>query len=300
MSAGTHETLVHRLAQMLIRLNQGEKLDPAQLADEFGVNLRTIQRDLNERFSYLPLFRADGRYHLDPAILGKLTTKDVERFAGLAGVQGLFPALGDDFFREIFDSRIQDALLVRGHNYESLAGHEKIFTHLERAIVQGKQISIAYQSSAGGKDYPSLSPYRLINTKGIWYLAATDVGKLKTFALTKIQRTTILEESFQRDPAIDSAIKDQDGVWLSETPFEVVLKISKEVSSYFKRRKLVANQVIDKELEDGGLLISTKVGHANQIVPIVRYWIPHVRIISPESLQKELEQSLTDYLARID
>ena len=54
MSAGTHETLVHRLAQMLIRLNQGEKLDPAQLADEFGVNLRTIQRDLNERFSYLP------------------------------------------------------------------------------------------------------------------------------------------------------------------------------------------------------------------------------------------------------
>ena len=297
MSAGTHETLVHRLAQMLIRLNQGEKLDPAQLADEFGVNLRTIQRDINERFSYLPLFRADGRYHLDPAILGKLTTKDVERFAGLAGVQGLFPALGDDFLREIFDSRIQEALLVRGHNYESLAGYERTFTQLERAIVQGQKISIAYQSSGGSKDYPSLSPYRLINTKGIWYLAATDGGKLKTYALTKIQRLVLLEETFQHDPTIDSTIKDQDGVWLSETPFEVVLKISNEVSSYFKRRKLVANQIIEKELEDGGLLISAKVGHANQIVPIVRYWIPHVQIISPESLQRDLNLTLNRYLA---
>ncbi len=61
MAVGTHETLVHRLAQMLIRLNQGEKIDPADLANEFGVNLRTIQRDLNERFSYMPLVRSSGR-----------------------------------------------------------------------------------------------------------------------------------------------------------------------------------------------------------------------------------------------
>ena len=107
---------------MLIRLNQGEKIDPADLANEFGVNLRTIQRDLNERFSYLPLLRTNGRYHLDPAVLGKLTTKDIHRFAGLAGVRGLFPAFGDDFLRELFDTRVQEALLVRGHNYESLVG----------------------------------------------------------------------------------------------------------------------------------------------------------------------------------
>lgn len=37
---------------MLVKLNQGEKLDPESLAQEFGVNLRTIQRDLNERFAH--------------------------------------------------------------------------------------------------------------------------------------------------------------------------------------------------------------------------------------------------------
>jgi hypothetical protein len=68
------------------------------------------------------------------------------------------------------------------------------------------------------------------------------------------------------------------------------------VAGYFKRRKLIANQIIEKELEDGGLIISAKVGHPNQVVPIVRYWIPHIRIISPEGLQAEMEKELAEYL----
>ena len=49
-----HDTLVYRLCNILGKLNQGEKLDPHRLALEFNVNARTIQRDLNERFDYLP------------------------------------------------------------------------------------------------------------------------------------------------------------------------------------------------------------------------------------------------------
>ena len=77
---------------------------------------------------------------------------------------------------------------------------------------------------------------------------------------------------------------------------EVVLKVTREVASYFKRRKLIANQVIEKELEDGGLIVSCKVAHPNQILPIVRYWLPQVRIISPEGLQADLEAQLQAYL----
>lgn len=78
----------------------------------------------------------------------------------------------------------------------------------------------------------------------------------------------------------------------------MVLKVNADVASYFKRRKLIANQVIEKELADGGLLISAKVGHQNQVLPILRYWIPHIRVISPESWQVELEQGIEDYLRR--
>ncbi len=299
MAFGNHDTLVYRLAQMLIKLNQGEKLDPLALADEFGVNLRTIQRDLNERFAYLPLQKTDGRYHLDATFLGKLSTKDVERFAGLAGVRGLFPSLNDDFLRDIFDSRVQDTLLVKGHNYENLAGKEQQFKELEKAIIARQQVSFDYRKAEGVKHYATASPYKLLNLKGIWYLAAVDGEKLKTFSFAKLDHVKVLDSAFGWSKDVDDRLAAEDGIWFTETQQEVVLKVSAEVAGYFKRRKLIANQVIEKELADGGLLISTKVGHQNQILPIIRYWLPHIRVISPESIQAELETALSDYLKRI-
>lgn len=296
MSSDNHDTLVYRLAQILVKLNQGEKLNPSTLADDFGVNLRTIQRDLNERFAYLPLQKTDGRYHLDPTFLGKLSTKDVERFAGLAGVRGLFPSLNDEFLRDIFDTRVQGALLVKGHNYENLAGKEQQFRELEKAIVAKRQVAFDYQKSEGLKHYVEVSPYKLVNHKGIWYLAAMDGEKLKSFSFTKISGLKVLESIYQWSKEIDTRLADEDGIWLSEDRQEVVLKINREVAGYFKRRKLIANQVIEKELADGGLLISAKVCHPNQVLPIIRYWLPHIRIISPESWQQKLEQGLAQYL----
>ena len=168
MTAANHDTLVYRLAQMLVKLNQGEKLDPQALADEFGCNLRTIQRDLNERFAYLPLFKTGGRYYLEPIFLGKLSTRDIERFASLAGVRGLFPSLSDDFLRDIFDTRIQSALLVKGHHYESLAGKEALFRQLEQAIVARHHVSFDYQKDEGTMHYAAVAAFKLVNHKGIW------------------------------------------------------------------------------------------------------------------------------------
>ncbi len=296
MSSDNHDTLVYRLAQMLVKLNQGEKLDPRSLAEEFAVNLRTIQRDLNVRFAYLPLQKTEGLYHLDPTFLGKLTTRDVERFASLAGVRGLFPSLSDDFLRDIFDTRMQSALLVKGHNYEDIAGKEALFRQLEQAIVARRHVAIKYRKEDGSKNYESLAPYKLVNHKGIWYLAARDGDKLKTFAFTRIENLRILDSHFAPDASIDKVLVEEEGIWFGEEKKEIVLKIAKEVAGYFKRRRLIANQVIEKELEDGGLIVSAKVGHPNQVLPIVRYWIPHIRIISPEGLQAEMERELTGYV----
>jgi len=296
MASDNHDTLVYRLAQMLVKLNQGEKLNPQALAEEFGVNLRTIQRDLNVRFAYLPLQKTGGYYRLDPTFLGKLNIKDIDRFAGLAGVRGLFPSLSDEFLRDIFDARIQAAVMVKGHNYENMAGKEALFRTLEQAIVGRQYIAFDYQKDAGLKSYADVAPFKLINHKGIWYLAARDGEKLKSFSFAKIQNLHILESRFPADPNVERRLAEEDGIWLTDDKKEIVLKIGSEVAGYFKRRKLIANQVIEKELEDGGLIVSAKVGHPNQVVPIVRYWIPHIRIISPEGLQAEMETEITGYL----
>ena len=299
-SAAYHDKLAYRLTQILIKLNQGDKLDPQALAAEFAVHVRTIQRDLRERFAFLPLERIGDRYFLNVSYLGKLNLRDLGHFAGLAGVRGLFPSLSDDFLRDIFDSRLQSALLVRGHHYETLEGREGDFRRLEQAILTYRRIRFTYQKSEGAKAYEGVEPYRLVNQDGIWYLAARDGLKLKAYTFSKIEGLQVGSETFTPEPDVNATLAHEDSIWLSEHKTEVVLKVGREAAGYFRRRKLIASQVIEKELECGGLIVSCKVAHPNQILPIVRYWLPSIRIISPEGMQGDMEGQMRDYLDKTD
>ncbi|MDR1042549.1 MAG: WYL domain-containing protein, partial [Clostridiales Family XIII bacterium] len=148
----------------------------------------------------------------------------------------------------------------------------------------------------GRKNVTDAAPYKLVNHTGIWYLIAVDQGKPKAYAFGKIGALFCSDERFTPDAGVGEMLAREDSVWISEKKAEVILQVSPAAASYFRRRKLIAQQVIEKELEDGGLIISGKFAHPNQILPIVRYWIPHARIISPESWQGEMEEGLRAYL----
>lgn len=293
-----HDTLVYRLSQVLQKLNQGESLDPQQLADEFGVNLRTIQRDLNVRFASLPLIKTAGRYRMEDAHLGKLTIKDIEKFASLSGVSGLFPQLTDQFLREVFDSARAGAWLVKGNHYEDLRGQTAVFAALERAIIDHHHIAFTYNKTPGSsKLHSQVEPYKLVNHKGIWYLVAWDADKLKSFSVTKIEALRPEPGTFAPRPSVEKELATNDSIWLGATRQRVLLRVAGAVASYFKRRQLVANQLIEREFDNGDILVSTTVVQSEEVLPIVRYWIPHVQVLEPAEFQKQLEAGLTGYLA---
>ncbi len=299
-----HDKLAYRLTGILCQLNQGDKLNPSALAKQFGVTERTVQRDLNERLAFLPLQKTEGHYHLEARYLGKLSLKDLERFACLAGVQDLFPALSTDFLKDLLDSRMDSAWLVKGHQFEDHSGKEPLFKTLEQAILAHQTIGFEYTKTLGGqtqapKLYEPVQPYKLVNHGGIWYLAAVHDTRLKAFAFGKISRLLAQGEHFVPDADVLQTLQDEDSIWLNTQKSEVVIKVAKEAAGYFQRRKLIGAQVIEKQLEDGGLIVSGQVAHPNQILPIVRYWLPHVRIISPEGLQQEMETELRAYVGAV-
>ena len=296
MTQGQHDTIAYRLSQILIKLNQGDHLDPTELANEFGTHIRTIQRDLKVRMAYLPLLKTRGRYHLDPAYLGKLNFNDIERFAKLTGVKGLFPSLNRDFLKEVLGDQSDPAWVVRGHHYEDLSGHQEIFDRLKDAITQSSILCLQMLKDGKVKSYQEVQPYRLINTKGIWYLAAVHDEKLKTFGVGKIKSVRLQEQIFTRDPSVEAALETQEGIWHSSQVQKVVLSVAPEAAKYFKRRQLIPHQRVIEEKVDGTLLVETQVGHQNQILPIVRYWMPSIRIKCPLSYQKALESILIGYL----
>jgi predicted DNA-binding transcriptional regulator YafY len=289
-----HDKIATRLAIILTKLNASERFTVEELVEEFGVTKRTIQRDLNERLSYLPIKKENNHYYLETYYLGKLNFDDIKNFSALSGIRELFPSLQEDFLKNILDTTVNQAYLVKGHNYEDLSDKTEMFNLIENAINSTKKIKFLYKEKER-----DVSPYKLVNIKGIWYLAGMENTTLKTFTLSKISDITVTIECYTIQNDVLESIEAEDSTWFSDKKIEVVLKVESEVAEYFKRRNILPNQTLIKKLEDGGVLISSKISFDEEILKLIRYWIPHVSVVSPVRLQTELEGGLQNYLSRV-
>lgn len=141
-SLGSDDTPIFRKAQTLNKPNLGERLEPATRVEEFGVNIHTIQCDLNERLANFPLNKIDCHYQLARAFLDKVDLRDVERFAGLVRIYELFLSLSADVLHDTLDDRTQSPLLINSQRYENLNGRKVPFRALEKTRVRHRHIHI--------------------------------------------------------------------------------------------------------------------------------------------------------------
>ena len=76
---------------------------------------------------------------------------------------------------------------------------------------------------------------------------------------------------------------------------DVVLNISKEVAKYFKRKPVSKSQITESVYEDGSMDISVEITNDMEIIPLVKYWIPHIRVLEPLSVKEAIETDLKAY-----
>ena len=294
--SGKHEKLAYRLARIISRLNDGERLDIHQLKDEFQVSIRILQKDLNERLDFLEdKFIEKGRryYLLDKNKLGHLTSEDVQRFATFCSIQNLFPKIDSDFYKNALLQSVQ----IKGFQYEELGNRLSDFKSLQEAIDKHRIVEFHYTKAGQKKGgYYRLEPYILLNKSGIWYLIGTSDGQRKTFCFSQTSAIGISGDTFEPDPVLQEEIRDNDSISHGNQIGEIVIQASPQAAHYFLRRKLLPNQEIVRRLDDGGLLLACRNVHEMEVVPIVQYWIPHLRIVSPAELQEKMEGRLKVYL----
>lgn len=291
----SHDTVAYRLASILQKLNQGEKLDPNQLAEEYQVHRRTIMRDLTERFTFLPLNVNQGIYSLEPSYLGKFDLEDIHRFAKFASIRDLFGKIDQQFFQKY----LTDSVLIKGITYEKIGDKQPEFELISQAILQQHHLQFFYQRVQKKQGDTSIAfevePYKLINNNGVWYLIGLHDNKVKVFSFTRISLPKVQATTFDLDPAIKQRIETDDGIYFEGVMDEVILKINASVAVYFTRRTLLPNQEIIQELTDGTLIVLCRNVHEQQILPLVRYWLPNLTIVAPNSLKQKLMNELEQY-----
>ncbi len=285
------DKLAVRLTSIITRLNAGEILSVKELAEEFEVTQRSIQKDLNERvMQFLPVTHKNGQYYMESYLLGKLSYDDIRDFALLSGINKLYPAMDDNALSDILNKKVNDAMLVKGGAYEDISSKKKEFDLIRLAIVLKHQICFTYKDKKR-----LLNPYKLVNNNDIWYLVGDENGKLKTYSFTKIENLCKSEKSFIPNSDFKDIISNPSNKWFSKNKIKVILEIDSSVAEYFLRRELLPHQVVLKQTKKK-LIVQTTVAYDEEILKIVRYWIPHMKIVEPYELDAKLREELISYL----
>ncbi|WP_060826675.1 helix-turn-helix transcriptional regulator [Sulfurospirillum cavolei] len=286
-----HDKIAARLAQIISKLNNGERFTQQELIEEFNVDIRTIQRDLHERLISLPIEKNNGYYSLASYALGKLTMRDIQNFAILSGIQSLYPALDQKFMSDLLSIKLNTSYLVKHQGFEDISNKRDIFEQISGAIVRHSPIVFQYKEKQR-----KVNPYKLVNNNGIWYLLADENDQLKNYTFSKIkQMEWDFQEEFTPNKAFLELIAKNDTNWFSNQTIEVILEIKQEAMEYFLRKETLPNKKI-LEQTPSNLILSTNVSYDDEILRIVKYWIPYIKIQSPSYLQEKLSIILQEYL----
>ncbi|MEC8057830.1 MAG: WYL domain-containing protein [Pseudomonadota bacterium] len=290
-----HVRVAQRITSMLCQLNEGKALNTNELAREHQVSRRTVQRDINERLAVvLPLdLNEHGHYILPSGYLGQLNFDDIRHFAMLVGVSDLFPNMDRQFLRRLLDKDAKHIYASKGQFNEDGSKFKGLFDQIEPAILDQHKVTLYYKGS-----YQLVEPYRIINHRSCWYLAAVKESKLRAYRLSFVKGLTVHIDQpvFEQDQKILEQIDAEESIWFGQDKQEAILTINAKVAEYFRLRNLLPYQQIVKEMDDGSLLVSSQYVSETQIISLIRYWIPHIHVVSPDCLRNELINSLNGYI----
>jgi predicted DNA-binding transcriptional regulator YafY len=282
-----HDTLAKRLGLILTRLNTGERLTLANLSMEFNVTQRTLQRDFNERLNYLPIEREGSTYFIDVKYLGRQGKQDIKPILEMLGLSSIFPSFDALSFTRLNDNQVAP-FLFRELKIEDVSSYEETFKLLTSAIQNNQIIRFCYKQ----KTYRDVSPYRLVNDRGWWYLAAIHNDTLKSYKVAQVSKVDVASQHFKRRKEVDDHVIDGSMIWLTDSPIEVVLRIDSSIASHFRNTNILPEQKLLKILDDDSLLVTSTITNQKQIIPILKYWLPDIEILSPVELKQSLVYEL--------
>ena len=298
-----YDKILTRLVSILSRLNDGEALSVKELAEEFNTSERTIQRDFNERLISFPIYQDKKRWKMQDGFkLEKTATLEdavvldiLEGF--VSSSSGVFSQKAKKLLSKIKNKEYNP--IYAKLDMEDISNKFLEIQLLESAIKTKTLLSCIYQFENYEKEL-HLKPLKIANYDGFWYLIALDGRNdlLKKYYLKNIKDIKLLEKNFHTDKKLETLLENSISVWFDDKkePFEVKLFVQKEIAKYFKRKPISKTQKMIKELKDGSVELVLQITHEMEIIPLVKYWLPYIKVLKPQRIQKEIIEDLKEYI----
>ncbi|MBO6088265.1 WYL domain-containing protein [bacterium] len=180
-------------------------------------------------------------------------------------------------------------LAVRQYSKENI--NSDFMEKIAYAIQSEQRIKISYTDSYGNFYEPVIEPYGLQIADNHYLIAKED--KIKIFKISKIKNIEILNGNyFEKDENfnIQEYCNRSFGIYNGKIE-EVVLQFSSEAAEYILNYHFHPTQIIEKQ-KDGSVIVKFKASGSYEIVTELLKWREGVKILSPENIKQEYEQTV--------
>jgi len=294
-----------------------------QLAEEWEVSTKTIQRDIDYLRDQLdaPLdysYQHRGYYYTEPNYrLPTITVSESDLFAVCIAEMALKRFKNTPLYSKlvsVFD-KIEGTLPEKVSVHPSWVDsrifffseactriNPKIWETIARALRQDQRLLITHKSPS--RQEPTrrkIDPYHLVNFKGEWYVASYchSAQSIRTFAVSRIRSAKILDERFEMPAEFtqEKMFGDQFGIIWKPRKYKVRIEFVPHIAPYIRERQWHPLQAI-KEKRNGGIVLEFETNHVKEVKDWILSWGCGAKALAPKKLVDEVKESLKNTLKK--
>lgn len=300
-----------------------------EIAELFGVSLRTAYRDLDDlQLAGFPLYTEKGgekgqRWRLidtykvnlpHPFTLTELLSLQLSR--------DLFKVFDGTVFQESLTSlfekitaalppesiaylnQVRGAYHMGSSHCKNYGRYRELVSQVNKAVLEHRSIEIGYQGLNDKSPVRrKIDPYKIWFYDGTLYVVGLCHlrSKIRTFVLDRIKMLRVTGDSFEvpADFNFEDLIRHSFKVMQKEL-YTVVVQISPAWAQYVGERIWHESQSIQEQL-DGGIEITMRVAGLEEIKQWIMGMGPEAYVLEPEELRgmirKDLQATLAKYRA---
>ena len=303
----------YRVLKILNLLNEQGKVRIADLATEFDVTERSIQRDIERINMTFGLEQSGkGEYSFAAGVSLKEMRLSGEQLSALIFMNEIFKGMGGAFsksFEALFHRMTKSSpwespysiIMPRPGKGLDIT---KLIPDAETAILERRKIRVDYLKN-GALTSRTLSPLKLLVDNGFYYILAMGAkkGEYVKFRLDKIKTIELMPETFTPPANIAKAIEAATSVWgampAKDRKIVMRLKVAPSAADFFRKKEIFPLQKIVKENSDGSILLESRLAQFMEAIPTILNWIPDIEVLEPEKLKAEIRARVERYLKKM-
>lgn len=302
---------LNRLLEITTILLNKKTVTAAELAERFGVSVRTIYRDIDDLSSSgVPVYTTQGSHGgislMEDYTVSRAALSGSERDSVLFALQALkatkYPQIDAvlEKLGSLFKISATDWVSVDFTPWGSNPDAHDRFSIIKAAILQSRAIRIEYINAVNIRSEREIEPLKLVYKGQAWYVYGYCLYRkdYRLFRLSRIRHVIATEREFNRETARIIAHGDDSPAPKPENPFtRLVLQFTGDTLN-----RLYDDY--DDELlmfaDDGSITLTIDFPEDEWIYSYILSFGSSVRVIKPEHIRRgvaeRLRKSLEQYV----